>query len=260
MAPDWFTLIAQIVNFLLLVWLLKHYLFARVVRAMNEREASIASRLEAAARTHASAEQEAETFRTRNREFEEERDEMLARAREEAASHRQQLLEAARRDVDNAQAEWLAMLNREREDLLLDFRERLSGGVVAVARQGLRQLASADLERQILDNFEGRLRTLDAAEREAIAAALRDSDHAVEIRTAFPLLPEAQERLSRSVHEQLGDGVGARFVTAPELICGIELRAHAYHLTWNLDAYLEDVEARVFETLEESVREHEAAR
>ena len=81
MGLDWFTLIAQIVNFLVLVWLLKHLFYGRVIRAMNEREARIAGRLEEAARTRASAEQEAELFRTRNRELEEQRDGMLARAR-----------------------------------------------------------------------------------------------------------------------------------------------------------------------------------
>lgn len=257
MAPDWFTLIAQVANFLLLVWLLKHFLFSRVVRTMNEREASIAGRLEEAARSRAAAEQEAELFRARNQEIAEQRDQILALAREEAAAYHQRLVETARRDVDGAQAEWLEILNRERQDLLHDFRERLGKGVIAVANQGLRQIAGTDLEEQILRKFVERLRTLGSAERETLATAARDSGQTIEIRTAFPLMPDFQEILSRTVREQLGDSVHVRFSTAPELICGVELRAHSYHLTWNLDAYLESVEAGFFEALEESGREHE---
>ena len=92
MGVDWFTLVAQIVNFLVLVWLLKHFLYGRIVGAMKEREAKIAGRLDEAARQRASAEAEAELFRVRNLEFEANREEMLARAGTSQA-YRQQLME-----------------------------------------------------------------------------------------------------------------------------------------------------------------------
>lgn len=260
MGLDWFTLVAQVVNFLVLVWLLKHFLYDRIVRAMNEREAKIAGRLEEAARTRASAVQEAELFRTRNRELEEQRDRMLAQAEEEAESHRQQLMEAAHLETERAQMQWLETLQQERQELLRDFRERLGQGVFTLARQGLKELADADLEEQILKIFVQRLRTLDPAEREAIVAAVRASDQEVEIRTAFPVMPEAREGLSQSLHQALGERVEVRFTTAPEVICGIELWADSHRLVWNLDSYLEGVQARVFEVLDESAEKHAEAR
>ena len=78
MQVDWFTLIAQVVNLLVLVGLLKHFLFGRIVRAMNEREATIAGRLEEAARGRALAQQEAESLRAKHRELEEQREQILA--------------------------------------------------------------------------------------------------------------------------------------------------------------------------------------
>jgi F-type H+-transporting ATPase subunit b len=256
MGLDWFTLIAQVVNFLVLVWLLKHFLYGRIVRAMNEREAKIAGRLEEAARRRASAEQEAELFRTKNREWEEQRDWMLARAKEEAESHRRELMEAARLETETAQVQWLEALRRERQGLLQDFRERVGQEVFTLARQGLKDLANADLEEQVLKVFVERIQALDPPEREALVAAARDSDREVEIRTAFPVLPEAREDLSQFLRQQLDDSVDVRFTTVSELICGIELRAHSYRLAWNLDSYLEGLEARVFEALDESAKKH----
>ena len=40
----WFTLVAQVINFLVLVWLLKHFLYGRIVKAMSEREAETADK------------------------------------------------------------------------------------------------------------------------------------------------------------------------------------------------------------------------
>ena len=257
---DWFTLIAQVVNFLVLVWLLKHFLYGRIVRAMNEREAKINGRLEEAARKRASAEQEAELFRTKNRELEEHRDQMMVRAKEDAESHRRTLMDEARQATETAQIQWLDTLKRERQELLQDFRERLGQEVFMLARQGLKELANADLEEQIVKVFVKRLQTMDPVEREAIVASLRDSDRRVEIRTAFQVFPEARESLSRSLRQQLDDSVDVRFSTVPELICGIELWAHSHRFMWNLDSYLEGLEARVFEALDESEKKHATPR
>ena len=43
MQVDWLTVAAQIVNFLILVWLLHKFLYGPIVRAMGDREAAIAA-------------------------------------------------------------------------------------------------------------------------------------------------------------------------------------------------------------------------
>lgn len=256
MELDWFTLIAQVVNLLVLVGLLKHFLFGRIVRAMNEREAKITTRLEEAARARASAEQEAQLLRTKRRELEEAREQILAQAKAEAEAHRQELMDAARLEAENQQLQWLEALKLERQELLQEFRENLGQAVFTVASRGLKELANADLEEQILKIFVERLAALDPAEREAIVETARGSNLEVEIRTAFPLPPQAREKLSHSLRQYLDDSIDLRFITAPELICGIELRVPSHRIVWNLDSYLEGMEARVFEGLDESARNH----
>lgn len=250
MAPDWFTLIAQVVNFLVLVWLLKRFLYGRIVAAMNDRKATIEGRLAEAARERADAGREVELFRAKNRELDEQREQMLARAHEEAESVRQQSMEDARRETEAAKAEWIESLQQERQGLLQEVRERLGQQVFALARHVLEELADADLEGQIVKVFMAKLHSLAPAEREAILAAVRDSDSAVEIRTAFPMPTDARGRLARFLRDELIDSLDVRFTTVPELICGIELRADSHRLVWNLDACLEDREARVFEVLD----------
>jgi F-type H+-transporting ATPase subunit b len=250
MAPDWFTLIAQVVNFLVLVWLLKRFLYGRIVAAMNDRKATIEGRLAEAARERADAGREVELFRAKNRELDEQREQMLARAHEEAESVRRQSMEEARRETEAMQAEWLESLQRERQGVLQEVRERLGQQVFALARDVLEELADADLEGQIVKVFMAKVRSLDPAEREAIVAAVRDSDSAVEIRTAFPMPTDARDRVARLLRDELIDSLDVRFTTVPELICGIELRADSHRLVWNLDACLEDREARVFEVLD----------
>jgi F-type H+-transporting ATPase subunit b len=72
---NWFTVIAQIVNFLILVVLLKYLLYNRIVRAMDAREGKIQSHLKEAEEKERAAEREEESLRQKNRDFDEQREE-----------------------------------------------------------------------------------------------------------------------------------------------------------------------------------------
>lgn len=260
MAVDWFTLIAQIVNFLILVWLLKRLFYTQIIGAMDARAAGIAGRLKEAAHEREEAKTEAEAYRARNREFEQQRERMLERAAEEAEAQRQTLLEDVHRQTDNARKQWLSTVERERQELLQDFRERVGEGVFRLANQSLRELADTDLETQMLKMFTQRVLALDPERRKVIVAAIRDSGGEVEVRTAFALDAQAREHLSSELRRHLDDGLTVRFSTVPELICGIELRTNGHSLAWNLDSHLENLEARVFELMDEDSRNHAADR
>lgn len=250
MGIDWFTLAAQVVNFLVLVWLLKHFLYRRIVRAMDAREAEIAGRLNAAAQTRAAAEQEATLYRTKNRELDERRDELLAQTTADVEARRREMADAARAEVEQAQAEWFDALVRERQAVVRELREGVGERVLAVARRALKELAGAELEREVVNVFLTRLRSLPAGEREAIAAAVREADPAVEVRTAFPLPPEQREMLAGALREHLDARADVRFVTAPDLVFGVEMSAHSHRLVWNLDEYLERLEDQFFDELQ----------
>lgn len=256
MSVDWFTLAAQILNFLVLVWLLKRLFYDRIIGAMNAREAGIASHLEEAARERELALTEAENYRAANRELDQQREQMLERAGQEAEALRQKLLNDARVQADRAQEQWLQTLQRERQSLLQEFRERVGHGVFTLAGQGLRELADADLEAQVLKVFAQRLRGLDPERREEIVATIRESNGDVEVRTSFALQPQGQNELKKMLRESLGEDILVRFDTDPDLICGIELRARSHRLAWSLHSWLEGLEAQVFEGLDDSARNH----
>ena len=96
MLIDWFTVIAQIVNFLILVGLLKYFLYGRILRAMDQREDRIASRLTEAEQREQEAEDERRHYQARQKDLEEKQSDILAEAREKAEAERKRLLDEAR--------------------------------------------------------------------------------------------------------------------------------------------------------------------
>jgi len=81
MLIDWFTVVAQIINFLILVFLLKHFLYGRIINAIDQREGRITSRLEDAEIQRREAENEAAMFKLKNQDFDSQREEMISNAK-----------------------------------------------------------------------------------------------------------------------------------------------------------------------------------
>ncbi|RPI40956.1 MAG: F0F1 ATP synthase subunit B, partial [Hyphomicrobiaceae bacterium] len=195
MLLDWFTIVAQIVNFLLLVVLLKYFLYDRIIRAMDEREARIAARMQEAEARQAKAEREADNYRQQRQELEGQRAELLARAKVEADTRRDALLEKARAEVDTMQAGWRQVLRQEQAAFLQELSLRAGQHVYATARRALRDLAGADVEAQMIAAFLERLQSLDGQDWHAIAKALHASAQPLAVASAFDLPPQARQQL-----------------------------------------------------------------
>ena len=255
MLIDWFTVSAQVVNFLILVWLLQHFLYGPIINAMDEREARIARRMQEATEKSEEAEETATRYRRRTEELEQRRDEMMRLAASEAADERERLLGRARKEVEQAEHRWHHALANEKQAFLRELRRRGSQQVCAVARQALADLAEADLERQVAATFLRRLRELDDPEREKLAEAIGEARDGVAVASAFELADEQREELILTVNQELGVSPELQFTVSPSIMCGIELRAGGRKLAWSLDSYLSDLEEELAELVARELEE-----
>ena len=95
MLIDWFTVGAQALNFLILVWLMRRFLYKPILHAIDEREKRIAAELSNADAKKAEAEKERDEFQNKNTEFDQQRAALLSKATDEAQAERQRLLDEA---------------------------------------------------------------------------------------------------------------------------------------------------------------------
>src|SRR5665647_2533116 len=105
MLIDWFTVGAQALNFLILVWLMKHFLYKPILHAIDQREKLIASELAAAAATQSDAQKEREEFQHKNETFDQQRAELLSNAMDEVKAERRRLLGEVRQAADDLSVE-----------------------------------------------------------------------------------------------------------------------------------------------------------
>lgn len=237
MQIDWLTVVAQIVNFLVLVWLLKRFLYRPVVEAMSRRESRIESRLADARRREQEAEAEAESFRGKSAALERDREQQLEQAREAADAEKRRLVEQAREEVDGMRNRWVDQLRREQDDFGRNLRKQLAAAIGDASRAVLSDLADTTLEDRAVSVLLRRLSRLPAEERESLAgpgATLR-------IATAFELGEESRARL-RDAFPSAG---GIEFTRDEEIGFGIVVRGPDHRLEWSASDYLGDLEQRL---------------
>src|SRR5271170_7078449 len=101
MLIDWFTVGAQALNFLILVWLLKRFLYKPVLDAIDAREKRIQLELGAAAAKQTEAHAERDEFKSRNETFDEQRVALLAKVTAQSNTDRERLLGNVHKEADD---------------------------------------------------------------------------------------------------------------------------------------------------------------
>ena len=255
MLIDWFTVGAQVLNFLILVWLLKRFLYHPILDAIDAREGRIAKELADADAKKAEAARERADFEQKNASFDKERASLLKQATEAANAERQRLLEAARAEATALNDKRQDGLQAEAQELHQEIRRRTQQEVFAIARKALGDLAGATLEERMVAVFVERLQALGDDKKQKLASALK-SESPIVLRSSFDLPPAQQAAIKTSVHNFLGADVDLVFETAPDLIGGIELSSDGQKLAWSIAEYLMALENSVSELLKTKALTH----
>jgi F-type H+-transporting ATPase subunit b len=253
---DWFSVGAQVINFLILVVLLKRFLYGPIIRFMSEREQKIASQLARARQKKQEAEQEADTYRQKTNELDDLRRQMLDKMEQEVETWRQEKLAEARVEVEETQHRWYQAIQQDQEALVNQLRHRTVEQVLAISRRALADLANAELERQITARFIELIQQPDGDARLALKELIQRPGEAIVVRSSFELSPEVRRNIQAVIDKHIDTGRVVSFETSPQVTCGIELKVSGHKIAWSLDTYLEtlgDSVSRIFQERDSEV-------
>lgn len=258
MLIDWFTVGAQAINFLILVWLMKRFLYKPILNAIDLREKKVAAELADADARRAEAQNEREQLQAKNEQFDQERQALMNKAQDAAKAEREKLLEEARQAADQVRAKSKERFAVDAENLRQSICERTQKEVFAIARKTLSDLASASLEEQIAATFISRIREIDSQTKASLVSSVAGSATTVTattlaettvaatavatVRSAFDLSSQQRADIEAALNQTLSTSIQLGFETAPDLIGGIELVANGQSIAWNISDYLKAME------------------
>ena len=214
MLIDWFTVGAQAVNFIILVWLLKRFLYKPILDAVDAREKRVAAELADADAKKAEAKKERDEFQHKNEEFDQQRAELLSKARNETKAERQRLLGEARQAADALSAKRRETLRNDAHHLSEAISRRTRQEVFAIARKALTDLAATSLEERLAEVFTRRLREMDGKAKAGLAEALKSTSDPALVRSAFDLPEQQRTAIQKAIDETFAAKIRVRYETA----------------------------------------------
>ncbi len=245
MLIDWFTVLAQVVNFLVLILILRRFLYGPILRAVQERERRIAALMEDAEQAKQEALTRTQELNREKKAMSKAREQYQAETKQEVQQWREKALEQARQEIESSRQAWLDNMEGEKEAFFQKLKIRVAEQVLHIARKVLQDMGSGHLEAQLVETF---LREVETS-RSEWKGEEPQRPYPVQIRTGFELSNNLQGRLIRVLKKFLPAQERVDFTVEPALGFGIQLLAADQKVEWNLMQYMRSLEAEVLTSL-----------
>lgn len=252
MQINWFTVIAQLVNFLILVWLMKKYLYKPILQAIDEREKKIAAELADAKSKVAEAKSEQNEFQKKNDAFDQHKKKMMDKVTADAENERQKLIDAAKTEAAAIKHKLEEASKQLHESWNEQLVQKTQEEVLSITKRALSELASTNLEEQTVHVFIRNINAIPEKDKKQFIDAFHSDSGPLAIKSAFDLPEKEQKSIRTAIAGLLGPDVKYAFETDPKMISGIELITEGYKLSWSFAAYMSSLKKSIASSVKES--------
>lgn len=239
MSIDWLTVIAQIINFLVLVWLLKKFLYRPILDGIEARQKDIAQRISKAESAQALANQAEADFRAAKAQCLAEQEHLLDTAMKKTQAQRDVLIHQAHQQISDEREQAKLQLQQEKLAFIQQLRQSALNDLLQVSKKLLEDLADEALENAIARQLVQRMHS--------ILPELRSSTlghQQGEIRSGLALSEESQTLLTQEL-AQLLPQIQFSFANSAQANLGISLHIGGVEVVWTIDSYLDELTERL---------------
>lgn len=228
------TFVFEIINFLILVWILKRFLYQPVLGVIARRREGVEKTLADAQVLKAEAEALQDQYRRRLADWEQEKAQAWEALQREINAERSRQLEQLQTDLARERERNRILEARRLEELARRQEEAAIVLAGRFAQRLLERLAGPELEARLIDATLEDLTQLPAERREALQTAYENDTVPLQISGAYPLDEARKARLQQALQRLLGRTVDCRFNQAPELIAGLRITLGSWVVRANL--------------------------
>lgn len=234
MSFDATTFVLEIINFVVLLWLLQKFLYKPILDVINKRQAAVEKRVSEARQALEQAQALEQQYNSRLSEWEKEKQRLKAFLGEELKVERQRQLAKVKLEIDQEQARAQALAEAKRKGETLQYEQLAIELAAKCMANVLSRFASSDLERRICEVF---LTDLSGYEKEQLALTMNHGQSGsakIQVATAYPAGTELKESIIAGLKQKLGQDCELEFLQDSSLIAGIKVTTAGGILQANL--------------------------
>ena len=241
MSIDFFTLCAQIINLLILLFLLKKFLYLPILKVLEERKALLENEYKVAEIARKKAEVLEKNAQEKYSEIEHEKQKILAQSHEKADALEQKLLAVAEQEFSKARQQWKNKLISEQNSFDLALQNLIAEYFQKFATGALDQMADISLNELFLNKL---MQKISAQKQDKKSEFVRDFlvSGELELVSAENLDAKIKQRFKDFIKNEfmLTENPKIRFSTDKNLICGVVLKNKEQMIEWNLAEYISE--------------------
>ncbi len=229
----------EIINFLVLVWLLKHFFYKPVTNIISKREKSIQDKLNEAKKIHDDAESLKSRYENRISEWNSEKLQVQKQLKSDIEIERTKLLDELHKELEQEREKEQVLQKRQIEDSLHKNEQIAIQHGAAFCSHLLSCFASPELEISIIDLVTKELENLSSEKVNLIQSNYLEKSRPIEVYSAFDLDDHQREKLNNAFINLIGSPIKCSFKQNAKLIAGLNIFIGSWNMRANLQEELE---------------------
>ena len=234
MELNWSTFLLEILNFLILVWILKHFLYKPVLDILARRRADIEEKITAAKRLNADAESLKAEYENRLSVWDHERQKAREVLAQELNEERQRQLEALQTTLTQEREKAAVADARQRVKTEHEIEHRALKQGAQFAARLLSQGSGPELENRLVTLLLDGLANLPADQTSALRTQWGESPEAISVASAYPLSTDQRQCLERALTGVADVDSAVHFEQDSELLAGLRITIGSWVLNANV--------------------------
>lgn len=234
MELNWSTFVLEIINFLVLVWILKRFLYQPVLNVITRRRAMIENQLAEARQLHADSDALKEQYEHRLADWEQQRQKAMDKLRHEIEEKRLRQLENLKAELAQEEQKIQVARSRQNKQLMREIEQRALQLGAEFATRLLAEAAGPELEDRLFDLLLAGLRAMPADKISDLRNKWGDSPEHILVTSAYPLTDEKQHQLQETLIQATGLSAPVSYQQDAKLLAGLNITIGAWVLQLNV--------------------------
>ena len=239
MELNWSTVVLEILNFLILVWILKRFLYQPVLDVIARRRAGIEKTLTDAEARHAEAVNLQKQYAGRLAEWSKEQQQSREALSQELAAERSRKLAELHAELEQEREKARVAGVRRQADAMRELEETALLQGTRFTTRLLQAAAGPELDARLVDIAIKGLTKLPAERCSALRNSYGKPLEAIRVASAFPLADDQRRRLEQALAGIVGEEVPQHFEQDSALLAGVRIAIGAWVLGVNLQDELQ---------------------
>jgi F-type H+-transporting ATPase subunit b len=236
---SWPTFALELVNFLVLVWILKRFLYKPVLQAIARRKAVIDQTLADAKSRQAEAQTLEQQYQNRLADWESEKEQLRAGVVEEISAQRTQMMAALENSLKQEREKARVLEQRRLTELETNAEETgIARGVQFTSRL-LTRIGCPELEARLVTLALEDLPLLFDEQIKALRSVSQQAGLQVNVTSAFPLSSPQRDEVTQRLKDVTQDNIVLEFNEDSRLLAGLRISIGPWVLRANIEDELE---------------------